>query len=159
VVAPVETPTPFTVTLATLIQRLTHVPVTASDFDLGRVPAHLRMTFRGVDDHGRSVAEGMDLADLQRRLGSRARESVAAASVAAAPNPIERTGLTSWDFTELPRFIDTKQGGNTIRAYPTLIDEGASAAIRLMSTEAEQARLLPGGVRRLLLLATPSPVA
>ena len=51
------------------------------------------------------------------------------------------------------------QGGNTIRAYPTLIDEGDSVAVRLMSTEAEQARTLPAGVRRLLLLATPSPVA
>ena len=88
---------------------------------------------------------------------SRARDSVAAAS-AATPNAIERSGLTTWDFTELPRFIDTKQGENTIRAYPTLIDDGSSVSIKLMSTEAEQARTLPDGVRRLLLLATPSPV-
>ncbi|RNE64217.1 ATP-dependent RNA helicase HrpA [Cryobacterium tepidiphilum] len=155
---------PFTDTIATLIQRLTHVRVTSADFDLARIPAHLRMSFRVVDERGRSVADGKDLRDLQRRLGSLARESVAAASVASAPHAIERTGLTTWDFGELPRFIDTEQAGagqakNVIRAYPTLIDEGDSVAIRLMSTEAEQARTLPAGVRRLLLLATPSPVA
>jgi ATP-dependent helicase HrpA len=166
---PTDADASFTTTLATLIQRLTHVPVTAADFDLDRVPRHLRMTFRVVDERGRTVAEGKDLTDLQRRLGSRARESVAAASVAHTPNAIERSGITTWDFPELPRFLDTKQGGtgqagagqtgNVIRAYPTLIDDGASVSIRLMSTEAEQARTLPGGVRRLLLLATPSPVA
>jgi ATP-dependent helicase HrpA len=170
---------PFTHTLAALIQRLTHVHVNAADFELGRVPAHLRITFRVVDERGRPVAEGKDLGELQKRLSSRVRASVAAASVAATPNPIERTGLTTWDFPELPRFIDTVQtaseqagkpqtrathsgaapAGNVIRAYPTLMDEGHSVAIRLMSTEAEQARTLPGGVRRLLLLATPSPVA
>jgi ATP-dependent helicase HrpA len=155
--APAEIP--FTATLAALIHRLTFVPVTAGDFELDRVAAHLRMTFRIVDERGRSVASGKDLRELQRRLGSRVRESVAKASAATPTNAIERTGLTTWDFAELPRFIDTRQGDNTIRGYPTLIDEGQSVSIRLMSTEAEQARTLPGGVRRLLLLATPSPVA
>ena len=156
VIEPVEIP--FTDLLAALIQRLTHVPVSARDFDLGRVPAHLRMTFTVVDERGRPIATGKDLGELQSRLGSRVRESVAAAS-AATPNAIERGGLTTWDFAELPRFLDTKQGDNTIRGYPTLVDEGQSVAIRMMSTETEQGRTLPGGVRRLLLLATPSPVS
>ncbi len=149
----------FTELLAAQIKRLTHVPVTAADFDLSRIPQHLQMTFRVVDERGRTVDSGKDLRELQRRLGGKARESVAAASVAATPNAIEKSGLTTWSFGELSRFIDTVQGGNTIRAYPTLIDEGDSVAVRLMSTEAEQARTLPAGVRRLLLLATPSPVA
>jgi ATP-dependent helicase HrpA len=156
---PADADQPFPATLAALIQRLTHVPVTAADFDLDRIPGHLRITFRVVDERGRSLAEAKDLAELQRRLGARARESVAAASVAHTPNAIERSGLTTWDFPELPRFLDTQQAGNVIRAYPTLIDDGSSVSIRLMSTEADQARTLPGGVRRLLLLATPSPVA
>ncbi|TFC46426.1 ATP-dependent RNA helicase HrpA [Cryobacterium sp. TMT1-21] len=151
--------TPFAETLAALIQKLTYVPVSVHDFELTRVPAHLRMTFRVVDERGRAIASGKDLADLQRRLGNQARESVAAASAATPTNAIERSGLTTWEFPELPRFLDTRQGDNTIRGYPTLVDEGTSVAIRMMSTEAEQARTLPGGVRRLLLLATPSPVA
>jgi ATP-dependent helicase HrpA len=156
---PSTTTESFPAVLAAQIKRLTHVPVTAADFDASRTPQHLQMTFRVVDERGRTIDSGKDLAELQRRLGGKARESVAAAAVAAAPNPIEKSGLTTWSFGELPRFIDTKQGGNTIRAYPTLIDEGDSVAIRLMSTEQEQARTLPTGVRRLLLLATPSPVA
>ncbi len=162
VVATTATPAPtqsFPATLAALIQKLTYVPVTAADFELDRVPAHLRPTFVVSDDRGRTVAAGKDLTELQRRLAPRARESVAKASAATPTNAIERSGLTTWDFVELPRFLDTKQGENTIRGYPTLVDEGTSVAIRMMSTEAEQARAQPRGVRRLLLLATPSPAA
>ncbi|MFO7691127.1 MAG: ATP-dependent RNA helicase HrpA [Cryobacterium sp.] len=162
VVATEAAPAPtqsFPATLAALIQKLTYVPVTAADFELDRVPAHLRPTFVVSDDRGRTVAAGKDLTELQRRLAPRARESVAKASAATPTNAIERSGLTTWDFVELPRFLDTKQGENTIRGYPTLVDEGASVAIRMMSTEAEQARAQPRGVRRLLLLATPSPAA
>ncbi|MBG6213375.1 ATP-dependent helicase HrpA [Cryobacterium sp. CAN_C3] len=155
----------FAETLAALIQKLTYVPVTALDFELGRVPSHLRMTFVVTDERGRTVAADKDLADLQRRLGTRVRESVAKATNSATPsNAIERSGITTWDLGELPRFLDTKLGGtaqgdNTIRGYPTLVDDGASVSIRMMSTELEQARALPRGVRRLLLLATPSPAA
>ena len=154
----------FTQTLAALIQKLTYVPVTAVDFELDRVPAHLRPTFVVSDERGRTVAAGKELTELQRRLAPRARESVAKASAQIPTNAIERAGITTWDLGELPRFLDTKlagtqQGENTIRGYPTLVDEGTSVAIRMMSTEAEQARALPRGVRRLLLLATPSPAA
>ncbi|TDW29369.1 DUF3418 domain-containing protein [Cryobacterium psychrophilum] len=158
---PTEVPdTTFTATLAALIQKLTYVPVTERDFELDRVPSHLRVTFVITDERGRTVAADKDLGDLQRRLGTRVRESVAKATSAATPsNAIERQGLTTWDFVELPRFLDTKQGDTTIRGYPTLIDDGDSVSIRMMSTEIEQARALPRGVRRLLLLATPSPSA
>ena len=58
---------------------------------------------------------------------------------------IERAGLTTWDLDELPRHLDTEQKGpggttNVIRAYPALVDDGASVSIRLMSTPADQAR-------------------
>ncbi|WP_150308111.1 ATP-dependent RNA helicase HrpA [Planctomonas psychrotolerans] len=154
-----ETPAEaFLATLATVMKRLTGVQVDPRDFDIERVPGHLRMTFAVVGDRGESVARGKDLPGLQRRLATRVRESVAAAT-AATPHALERTGITSWDFGELPRTIDTRHGDSVIRAYPALVDEGSSVAIRLLTTPAEQARELPGGVRRLLLLAIPSPVA
>jgi ATP-dependent helicase HrpA len=84
--------------------------------------------------------------------------SIAAAAEAPGAG-LERTGLTSWDFAELPRFVDTTVGGNRVRAYPALIDDGTAVNIRLLATPEEQARAMPGGIRRLLMLATPSPVA
>lgn len=146
----------LTARLAEVIHAKTYVPITAADFDLERVPAHLRVTFSVLDERGRQLASGKDLDALQRQLKSSVRESVARASV-AVHSELERTGLTGWDFDELPKVLDTKQGGNTIRAYPALLDEGASVAIRLMSTPGDQAKATRAGVRRLLLLAVPSP--
>jgi ATP-dependent helicase HrpA len=149
----------LTATLASLIQRLTYVPVAETDFDQDRIPGHLRMTFSVLDERSRPVASGKDLVALQEQLKSTVRESVARASVALPSNAIERKGLTTWDFNSLPKILDTKQGTNTIRAYPALVDEGTSVAIRLMSTPADQAIAMHAGVRRLLLLAIPSPVS
>jgi ATP-dependent helicase HrpA len=44
-----------------------------------------------------------------------------------------------------------------VRAYPALTDEGDSVAIRTYATEAEQARSMWRGTRRLVLLNSPSP--
>ncbi|MES2094661.1 MAG: ATP-dependent RNA helicase HrpA [Actinomycetota bacterium] len=144
--------------LAATITRLTYVPVAVSDFDETRVPAHLRVSFAVIDERSRTVARGIDLPTLQGQLASTVRESVVRASVSLRSS-LERAGLTGWDFDELPRTLDMRQGVNTIRAYPALVDDGASVAIRLMSTPEEQARQHQRGVRRMLLLATPSPVS
>jgi ATP-dependent helicase HrpA len=161
---------PFTATVATVIRRLTGTVVSRDDFDVDRVPAHLRVTYRVIGDRGKTVASGKDLRELQSRLAEQVRESVAEVS-ASVPNAIERTGLERWDFDELPRFVDTTVGGgpagpgqprgprNVVRGYPTLVDEGSTVAIRVMGTVEDQARALPTGVRRLLLNAVPSPVA
>ncbi len=142
--------------LAAQIQRQTYTPVSVDDFDLDRLPAHLQMTFAVIGENGKRVAASKDLDGLKHKLSSRTRESVAKAHV-HTPNAVERGGITSWDFGELPRVLDTTQSGNTIRAYPALVDEGASVAIRLMATPGDQAREHRKGVLRMLQLAVPAP--
>ena len=102
------------------------------------------------------------------RLGApahRVGRAAAAPSSNAADSPHSRPGCRRspatdriQQGTEIPRFVDLKQGGNTIRAYPALVDEGQSVGLRLLTTAEEQARAMPGGIRRLLLLAIPSPL-
>jgi ATP-dependent helicase HrpA len=144
--------------LATSIQRLTYTPVGADDFEPERLSPHLRMTFAVINEKGVEVARAKDLDGLQRKLKTRGREAVARVS-ASTPHAIERAGITTWDFDELPHVIDSRQGGTVIRAYPALVDKGTSVSITLMSTPEDQARETPGGVRRLLLLAIPSPLS
>jgi ATP-dependent helicase HrpA len=146
----------LTARLAELIHAKTYVPITAGDFDLERIPAHLKVTFSVLDERGRQLAAGKELGTLQEQLKASVRASVARVSV-TVHSELERSGLATWDFDELPKLLDTKQGGNTIRAYPALVDESASVAIRLMSTPQDQAKAMRAGVRRLLLLAVPSP--
>jgi ATP-dependent helicase HrpA len=144
--------------LADEIRRQTYTPVDPGDLDVERVPAHLRVTFAAIDERGRVTASSKVLSSLQLQLKSTVRASVAKASV-TPKSDLERTGLTTWDFDELPRVLDTKHGSGVIRAYPSLVDEGKSVAIRLQSTPEDQARAMRAGVRRMLLLSIPAPTA
>ncbi|WP_092555142.1 ATP-dependent RNA helicase HrpA [Herbiconiux ginsengi] len=184
----------FLARLAALMTRLAHVPVSADDFDRERLPDHLRVTFRVVDERGATVGAGKDLTALQARLADAARASIArlssgapaartagdrrdrdrkpetttvagatsaASRIAGASSggAVERSGLTDWTIGDLPPFVDTRQHGGVIRAYPALVDEKSSVGVRLMATADEQARATPAGVLRLLLLAVPSPAS
>ena len=155
--------------LATEIRRQTFTPVEPDDFDLDRLPAHLRMGYAVVDERGGKLARGTDLTALQQKLRERGRDSVAKVATAAAKSPIERGGITVWDDAlgagsggapgNLPRQLDMRRGETTIRAYPALVDEGGSVAIRLQTSVADQVAAHRAGVRRLVQLGVPSPLA
>jgi len=155
---------PLTEFLAQEIRRQTYTPVDPDDFELDRLPAHLRMGYAVVDDRGRRLARGTDLRALQAKLRERTRDSVARVATAAAPNPIERGGITAWDASigdggRMPQQLDTRRGETTIRAYPALVDEGASVAVRVLATPEEQERAHRAGVRRLVQLGVHSPLS
>jgi len=175
--APTEPTESFRATLAKAIQRLTYVPVSESDFDLSRVPAHLLPTWAVVDERGRRVEAGKDLSALQTKLKDRTQQSVASATTRAAGRPggaarvasaasggaVERSGLTAWPSDDLPQVLDTKQAGGVIRAYPSLVEEGdgpkATVGVQLLATPSDRAVRMPAGVRRLVMHAVPSPVS
>jgi ATP-dependent helicase HrpA len=124
-----------------------------SDWDLERLPEHLTMTFRILDERGKKIAEGKDLVSLREKLKPKLRETISAAA-----DDIERTGLKTWDFGPVQHVYEQHQRGVAMKAYPTLVDEGQSVALKLLDTPEEQADAMRLGVRRLLLLNIPSPV-
>jgi ATP-dependent helicase HrpA len=158
---PAEPEGDFLLAVAAVLQRLSGAVVSAGDFDVERLPDHLRMTYRVIGAKGQNLGTDKYLHALQRGLADRTRDAVAAVAEKVS-SPLERSGLTSWDFDELPRSIDTPHGGNTVRAYPALVVTGAGTAreevsIRLMATEADQRREHPLGTRALVIAAVPSP--
>ncbi|MEU6314737.1 ATP-dependent RNA helicase HrpA [Streptomyces sp. NPDC047014] len=153
---------PLPVTLARELQRMVGVPVTAEDFDLGRIPDHLKITFRIVDERRRKIAEDKDLEALRLRLRPKARQALSQAAAATAERAggesVERTGLTDWTIGTLTKVFETRRAGQPVKAYPALVDEGAAAgtvSVRLFDTEAEQQRAMWRGTRRLILLNIP----
>jgi ATP-dependent helicase HrpA len=137
--------------LARRLATLSGEAVAPGDFDLDRVPAHLLVRFRISDGSGDEVASGRDLAALRAQLGGRVRRAVAD----AAPS-IEQRGLVSWDVGTLPRTVEVTAGGQPVRGYPALIDEGETVAVRVMASPNDQARAMWTGTRRLLILAVPA---
>ena len=69
------------------------------------LPAHLALNYRVVDEHGRQLAMGRNLAALRTELGSRALEQFSAIAKPAAA----RSGITTWDFGELEEIMEVRQ--------------------------------------------------
>jgi len=131
------------------LRSLRGVDVPRDAWDLDKLPPHLRITVR-VTDGDRVVADGKDVAELQRRLRPRLR-----AVLSLAAGGLTRAGLTSWDFGALPEVF--REG--TVVAYPALLDAGQAVDVRLFETEAAARPAMWAGTRRLILLGAPSPAS
>ena len=128
--------------------RLGGVQIPRDAWDMSRLPAHLRITFR-VMDSGRELARGKDLEELRQQLRPRLQ-----AMLTEAAGHIIRTGLKEWEIGTLPRVFTRDQ----VTAYPALADTGDAVDVRLFDTEAEAEAAMVRGTRRLLLLRVPSGV-
>ncbi|MFD4414313.1 ATP-dependent RNA helicase HrpA [Streptomyces sp. NPDC058476] len=150
---------PLTLTMARELKRMVGVPLTADDFDWSRVPDHLKITFRIVDERRRKLAEDKDLEALQLQLKPKARKAISQAAAATAERQggesLERTGLTDWTIGSLTRVFETRRAGQPVKAYPALVDDGDTVSVRLFDTEAEQAQAMWKGTRRLILRNIP----
>ncbi|MQA05283.1 MAG: ATP-dependent RNA helicase HrpA [Streptosporangiales bacterium] len=135
------------------LERTTGVWVPPDAWRPDQLPGHLRMTFQVVDADGAVLATGKDLAAVKEEVRPRLQQTLSA--VAAG---LERNGVRTWDVGTLPRTEQRDHGGYQVKAYPALVDEGDSVAVRLLESEAEQRREMWRGIRRLLLLELPAPI-
>ena len=135
--------------------RMRNVVIPRDAWELDRLPEHLTVTFRVLDERGREVARGTDLEKLRHELAPKVR------GLATAGAGIEATGLTTWSTAlenrTLPREIGVRRGPHVVTGYPGLVDRGTSVDVRFFPTAAERDPAHRRGVRRLLLLETPSP--
>ncbi|MFE5756413.1 ATP-dependent RNA helicase HrpA [Streptomyces massasporeus] len=150
---------PLTTTMTRELRLMVGVPFEADDFDLSKVPDHLKITFRIVDERRRKLAEDKDLEALKLRLRPKARKALSQAAAATAERSggesLERSGLTDWTIGTLTRVFETRRAGQPVKAYPALVDDGDTVSVRLFDTEAEQARAMWKGTRRLILRNIP----
>jgi len=133
-----------------VLSRLGGERIRRSDWDLTRLPPHLRLSFLVVDDDDRVLAQGKDLEAIKARLAGEVRGAIA--SVGAA---VERGGFTEWSFGEIERMVEHEHGGHVVKGYPALVDEGDSVGIRMLDNAIDQHVAMWEGNRRLLRLAIP----
>ena len=141
--------------LAQALTRLGGIPIRETDFDLDRLPPHLRLRFRVVGPDGAEVATGLDLDALQRRLRTQTRVAVAQVS---GPS-IRQSRLVSFPAQGVPRRVESVVDGQSVVGYPALVDEGTTAGIDVFADPDEQAVAMRMGTRRLLLAQIPVPTA
>ena len=135
------------------LERVRGVRAAPEQFDLSRLPLHLRPRFEVQDEDGRAVAAGDDLDVLREQVRPRLH-----AQLAEQTASVQRSGLRDWTIGDLPRSVALPGTADAVRAYPALVDEGDSVAVRALQAPAAQAVAMRAGTRRLLALTVASPL-
>lgn len=152
-------PEGFLERLAMDIREQTGVPCQVSDFKLEQLPAHLIMNFKVVDEHGRQLAMGRNLAQLRAELGSQAQETFkAVAQQDAAVAADLDDSITDWTFGELPELMEINRKGQTLIGHPALVDQGECCSLEVFDDPQEARREHTKGLLRLFRLALKEQV-
>jgi ATP-dependent helicase HrpA len=134
--------------LAMFLGKQSGIKVPPEAFDPSTLLDHLHMNYRIVDEAGKQLAMGRDLNELRRKLGVQVKTTFA-----QLPHPkYQREGITQWDFGDLPESVAVKRHGMTLTAYPALVDNQTSVALRLMDSLEAAHAAHAAGLRRLFLL-------
>jgi ATP-dependent helicase HrpA len=116
------------------LRRMTGVTIDREAWQWDQVPDHLKITFRVVDDKNKKLQEGRSLQDLKEALKGKVQETLSA----VADDGIEQSGLHIWSFGQLPESYEQKRGNYKVKAWPALVDERDSVAIKLFDNPLEQ---------------------
>jgi ATP-dependent helicase HrpA len=91
-------------------------------------------------------------------LRGKVRQQTRAELASKPVQSIERIGITTWDFGDLPELYWLEAGGTKLRTWPALVDATNSVSIRLFDNEADANNAHWQGVLRLFWLTLPSEV-
>jgi ATP-dependent helicase HrpA len=119
------------------------VPVDA--FRPDSAPPHLHMNFRVLDEDGRQLGAGRDLAALKREHGARTE------AVLQEEIPLEK--FTGWTMGDLPELMEIERGGQTLVGYPALVDDTDGVTLQVFDSPEKARELHRAGVLRLLAIA------
>lgn len=118
------------------------------------LPEYLRMNFLLLDEEGRAVDHGRDLARLKRQYAGKA----GAVHRQLVVSDLEREGLRTWEFGELPERVAMTRGGIKLSGFPAVVDMGDSVAVQVRDSAANAERATRAGVRRLFSIRLGSEV-
>lgn len=135
-------------------RRMTGITIEREQWQLNSIPDHLKITFRIIDEKHKTLAEGKDLSKLKASLKQEVQQTLST----IADDGIEQDNLHIWSFGSLPQYYQQKRNGYEVKAFPGLVDDKDSVAIKLFETEHEQQQSMWAGCRRLLQLTIPSPI-
>ena len=134
--------------LADVLSQMAGEPISPDLFQTDQLPGHLRMNVRVVDTQGEELASDRNLSTLRQQFAAEASSSFAALDATRWT----RSGITQWDFGDLPAQVNLPQQGVILKGYPTLVDEGETVGLQLMDDPVRAGKALRAGQRRLFVL-------
>ena len=113
-----------------------------------RLPEHLKINIRVIDENNHVLAQGRDLEVLKKELADQTQAEFGKIT----SGKLERDGITCWDFGDLPRSIRMNVNNMPVQSYPALVDCGDSVSIRLFDVREKSLVNMQSGLIRLFML-------
>ena len=151
-----------------LKSRLSYTQVNQLEYEMGqdarndfahasfneKIPEHLKMNFKIIDNDGHELDSGRNLSVLQQRWSEKALQQLEKETdgFASIDDSIERQDISSWDFESLPEQLVVERYGMTMTLYPALQDRQDSVAIKLYDQQKIARDNHGQGIYRLLKL-------
>lgn len=115
----------------------TQIAMKTADFKLETLPAHLFMNFKVIDEHGRQLAMGRNLAQLRQELGAQAQQQfqkIAAASTIATTGSEAEAPAAAAPATAGAAGRGAKAGKGTAPQTAAPAEAGATALYENLTT-------------------------
>jgi len=141
--------------LSQLIKTEKQIQVKSSDWRIDLLPDHLRMRFSVLDLNGKCLGAGRSLSDLQLRFSERATGEVKQIKL---DTTWPESGVTSWQFADLPESIEVDRGGHQYLLFPAIVDKQDSVGVELMDSLQRARQAHSAGLRRLAALSNAKDV-
>ncbi len=129
--------------------RMTGVRVPADAWRPEVLDAHWHMNIQVLDQQGKVLGAGRDPAWLRSRFADQGQQELRS----MASDDLEKTGLTDWSIGTLAPEVSRNSHGVVWRAWPALVDEHSSVALRLFDRPGRAAREMRAGLARLICLS------
>jgi ATP-dependent helicase HrpA len=113
------------------LRKLTGESIPLNEWQPDTLPDHLKINFRVVDENGKALGYGRNLAKLQADHTSQAGQTFDK----LAQEEINHTGCIAWAFDDLPDTWQFMQKGQSFIGYPAIIDEGETIGVRIIETQ------------------------
>ena len=138
---------PLPTALGRAIFRKFGIDIPVDRWPLEELDEHLKLRYAVIDEKDRELAAGRDIGILRQELvGERESQALAKARLIW-----EKSGITGWDFGDLPVRITLTSGDrNGPVSFPALFASEAGIGIRLFHTEPDARFAHRRGVRALL---------
>ncbi len=145
--------------IARELDRSTGVRVPRSACRADAIAHHLRMNFRIIDANGETLAVGRDLDVLRARVAATASDVHAASHAAPCDARFQRSGLTHWEFDDLPAMLAVPRAGIDVVLHSAIVDEGSTVGTQLLTCPDSARAAHRTGLRRLFVIAVGEELA
>ena len=158
---PPELKVPMSEAIARWARRELNLDIPRDGFQPERLPAHLSMNLRVIDEHGRQLGMGRNLAQLRAELGEAAGESFAEAISDAGVFDADGGGAidgeageptAEWKFGELAEVMEIEHGSQTLIGFPAIVDLETEVQLQVFDAEETARAEHHAGLRRLFML-------